>query len=896
MSLLRWPSYYERLANDIEVIIWPTDSRHINLFFIFETGQQHFPARYAGLSHFVEHLMFQGTQNLGSTDYNKIEKHIQKMHDKLNKINHTKDIKEIIKIRNDVFKMEKQISEYITHNDFVRLLTSMGASYVNASTYAQSVKYEVVLWHKDNLLDVLNLFYNQFIAPVFYTFVTEQNIILHEMVMSEDHRLLRVYSETLKNSYLEHPIIGYKSSIISITPRIAYDYVKTYYQPRNLIILLAGNTDYSDIELIKQVFEPMTNSFTFYFPNFAPISPVPRRDKLVFKHPKESRFFSNLKVLKNIKEKTIAMLINNYLGTIVNSNTYHINEINTYLFEEQFVIITETIRDVEYKDVQNDVINILSPETTELIKNTYYDMVQKAQRNSSEMLDLISDVYMHMGAKSLRKIKKIDEIVQDLTYNDFYLFLEDLLSHNSLCQIDFLDKKGLFDATLEQNNLAIDIDEPDNRENYSQISPKVLKICAQYESKYKPQKIEDYMYSTEIYKKYKDNIYVFNKEFEKLLASEKFVVLIFDKKGIDLYEENVLYNVIKIAKNKLNSKKVRVDLWSMYDNLVIVIQGYKEQHVLEAVLLLMMAVEETGRDENAISHICKIMRTDLNGIDDLEVKNVSNYNERNLIFTMSNMLFYENYDKIKIKSSNLEKCFTREYVSRIMRAVLSNAVLYYHGPTDLIVKEEIDKIANFLLQYSKYNNKKRIVISKIDKSKSHLIKGKNISHEVSILRVYPLGKLKQKEIQAIDTFVHYTLSISYPSLYNLIRTTHGLSYMVVANYYIIDHQVFFLIEFGLSKENIAQGESILNKALSKCIKEMKNHLGDFIQKQGTLNTYSDTIIYEPIHCLNHYKAVSNGMDRITFHYDLVLQDPNYVISFVEDKIYKGNYIHLVFDL
>ena len=77
---------------------------------------------------------------------------------------------------------------------------------------------------------------------------------------------------------------------------------------------------------------------------------------------------------------------------------------------------------------------------------------------------------------------------------------------------------------------------------------------------------------------------------------------------------------------------------------------------------------------------------------------------------------------------------------------------------------------------------------------------------------------------------------------------------------------------------------------------MKNHLSDFIQKQGTLNTYSDTIIYKPIHCFNHYKAVSNNLDKIMFHYALVRQDANYVSSFVEDKIYKGNYMQLIFDL
>jgi len=894
MSNLYWPAYKERLKNDIDVLIWPTSSKMTGIIFIFDTGQQHFPSKHAGLSHFVEHLMFQGSPFIGSIDYEKVADKIEKIHEILNKIENTSEIKEILKIRHKAHLLENEISELLTTNDFINLLNSMGAYYVNASTFAETVMYEIILWHKSNLLEVLNLYYNQFTNPIFYSFVNEQNIILHEMTMHDDPIFQRIYFETLKNSYLESPVIGYKSTLLSITPKIAKSYVETYYQPRNLTILLMGNTDYEDIEKVRYVFEKLENTYTYYYPTHTPVSPLPAERQYVFHHHKKQKAVSGLKRLNNAKEKAIALLINHYMDK--NSVIYNEKVIDfiTLLFNDYFMYMAIINPDIKHEEAENSFIQFMTKENYQNMKLSYNNSVSKGLKNTAEMFDFLTSTYACLGTKVIHSIKNIHNIIQDLSYEDFFNFALDWLSKSNASYFTFTTKRGLVKTELPQNDIDIPIELKHLADTSEKVSPKVSALISAYEKKQPQEKINKNLYSTKLYQEYGKHIHILSKKYYDWLNPEFFGVMIFEKHAIDIYEENIAVELLKLAA-KSNNYSTLFDILNSYDYTVIYGYNYNASRLIQDFINFFENVDSMI-NENVIEHIHKLITLKYENIESIKATNRVYYEVDKIESTTVSMLLYKNADKIKITKNKIDKPLDRKLINDVMRRLISGAHFYFHGKLEKEIEANLGKIDKLITQYKKYSTDLRQPIDKIDDNVICRVVGSDISKEATLYRIYPLGTLSEKEAAIINAFIGYSLSHKYPSFYNIIRTSYGLSYQTVVNKYFINNNCYTIFSFGVSKENIEAASEAMSKAIDKSIREMRKEINEYIKEQKNFLSYLDNPIYKPMHCVLHYSAIRNKYDYINLDLLIDTLSSKEIIDFVQDRIYYGKFIEIQFIL
>ena len=75
----------------------------------------------------------------------------------------------------------------------------------------------------------------------------EKEVVLEEMRMREDRPMIVLTEEVLKTAYQRHPyrrpIIGYEDTIKKISRKDILDYIKKFYVPKNMAVVVVGDIE-----------------------------------------------------------------------------------------------------------------------------------------------------------------------------------------------------------------------------------------------------------------------------------------------------------------------------------------------------------------------------------------------------------------------------------------------------------------------------------------------------------------------------------------------------------------------------------------------------------------------------------------------------------------------------
>ena len=93
----------------------------------------------------------------------------------------------------------------------------------------------------------------------------EKPVVISELEGNEDEPFRRLFQELQKASLAgtpyEHPIIGTRESVNAATSASLRNYVKTWYQPQNMLLVVAGDIDLAAVRAyVEEHFAAMTNS------------------------------------------------------------------------------------------------------------------------------------------------------------------------------------------------------------------------------------------------------------------------------------------------------------------------------------------------------------------------------------------------------------------------------------------------------------------------------------------------------------------------------------------------------------------------------------------------------------------------------------------------------------
>lgn len=239
-------SHY-KLDNGMQVYIWQDNNQaDIHGRVSVHVGSKNDPEQFTGLAHYLEHLMFKGTDQIGTTDWEQEKILYEQIIAKYDEKAASNDPATKEALNKEINELSIKASEFSQSNEFSSLVAGMGGTGMNAGT-----SYDLTTYYNDfppNQLErFLMLYAERFRAPVFRTFQSELETVYEEYNLYEDQLEQREFHYLLNNLFKGHP---YERPIIGLSehlknPQISklIEFYNNWYVPENMALILVGNID-----------------------------------------------------------------------------------------------------------------------------------------------------------------------------------------------------------------------------------------------------------------------------------------------------------------------------------------------------------------------------------------------------------------------------------------------------------------------------------------------------------------------------------------------------------------------------------------------------------------------------------------------------------------------------
>ena len=244
------------LKNGLTVILSPTkkDPR-IQAYVAVKAGGKTDPATNTGLAHYLEHMLFKGTDKYGSLDWSKEKPELDKIDALYEKYNKTKDESQRKAIYKKIDSISGVASKFAIANEYDKLMSAMGAQGTNAFTSFEQTVYtdDVPASSLDKYLAVQA---ERFRNPVLRIFHTELEAVYEEKNRTLDNDGRQVFETLFSNLFQKHNY-GQQTTIGTVehlkNPSLVEirKYFNNYYVPNNMAVIFSG--DFNPDEVIGKV-------------------------------------------------------------------------------------------------------------------------------------------------------------------------------------------------------------------------------------------------------------------------------------------------------------------------------------------------------------------------------------------------------------------------------------------------------------------------------------------------------------------------------------------------------------------------------------------------------------------------------------------------------------------
>jgi predicted Zn-dependent peptidase len=199
--------YHHKLSNQLDIIAEPNENSHsIAIGILVATGSRDETSEINGVSHFLEHMMFKGSDKYSWEDVN-------------------------------------------------RIFDELGARYNAFTTQEMTAYYANVLPEfTERSLEHLSHLLRPALRQA--DFDTEKKVILEEIAMYLDDPTHRVYEKVMEAHFGEHPlsmsVLGTAESVGGLKRDQMAEYFQRRYGPGNMVISVAGRFDFAQIVALAE--------------------------------------------------------------------------------------------------------------------------------------------------------------------------------------------------------------------------------------------------------------------------------------------------------------------------------------------------------------------------------------------------------------------------------------------------------------------------------------------------------------------------------------------------------------------------------------------------------------------------------------------------------------------
>ncbi|MCD6570987.1 MAG: insulinase family protein [Deltaproteobacteria bacterium] len=235
------------LNNGMTFLLWPRPASPSVAYEVrVKVGSVDDPRHLTGLAHMLEHMMFKGTQAIGTSNYKK-EKALLKEIDKTAIQIQSSPSNTRNQLEERLQKLIKKARAYQIPNEFDRLYSQAGGINLNAYTSADLTSYHVTL-PRGHIELWAAIERDRTLHPVFREFYKERSVVLKERSQRVDASDKgRLFEEFLFHAFTtspyRFPVIGMREDIGRLTRADLKKFYNKYYIPANTVVAIVGGFD-----------------------------------------------------------------------------------------------------------------------------------------------------------------------------------------------------------------------------------------------------------------------------------------------------------------------------------------------------------------------------------------------------------------------------------------------------------------------------------------------------------------------------------------------------------------------------------------------------------------------------------------------------------------------------
>jgi predicted Zn-dependent peptidase len=235
------------------------DEPRIQTFIAVRAGSKFDPDDATGLAHYLEHMLFKGTDKYGTKDYAKEKVYLDQIENLFEVYRKTTDKNKRKIIYHEIDSVSGIASQYAIANEYDKMLSSIGAKGTNAYTSVEQTVY-VNNIPSNQLAKWLTIEAERFRNPVMRLFHTELEAVYEEKNRGLDNDDNKEWEALYRglfptDPYGTHTTIGTIEDLKNPSIKKVLEYYHTYYVPNNMAICLSGDFDMDEaIKLIDEKF------------------------------------------------------------------------------------------------------------------------------------------------------------------------------------------------------------------------------------------------------------------------------------------------------------------------------------------------------------------------------------------------------------------------------------------------------------------------------------------------------------------------------------------------------------------------------------------------------------------------------------------------------------------
>lgn len=231
------------------------DAPRIQTYVAVRAGSKNDPSETTGLAHYLEHMLFKGSHQLGTTDWEREKVELQKIENLYEVYRKTTDEQRRKEIYHQIDSISYVASTIAIANEYDKSMTAIGSEGTNAFTSNDYTMY-VENIPANQLEQWAKVQGDRFPNLVLRLFHTELEAVYEEknIGMAQDNRRV---NETMMAALFPHHPYGQQTTIGTIehlknpSMKNIREYHAKYYVPNNMCIAMAG--DFNPDEAIKVI-------------------------------------------------------------------------------------------------------------------------------------------------------------------------------------------------------------------------------------------------------------------------------------------------------------------------------------------------------------------------------------------------------------------------------------------------------------------------------------------------------------------------------------------------------------------------------------------------------------------------------------------------------------------